>query len=260
MARPRGRPSRQSVLLVAKIPFLDELSAACAACDRAQDLSADQRNRQVEDSFFRAAVSLETFLSEWLVRCLSFDANHLHQGAEKEFGDWLNAQVNALGGPTGRRYRAYLRRQSSALSIPRRPSLNEALALLGSGSDVVGVIGSKDLEKKARDNLIQTYSVRVMKLTARQRAFLDATKKIRNALAHGSPGALSAMNAALKSASLHASVRRGTNGITRTGIGAYLSGKPDSQRRYAVYFNELARIADDLCKSRGRPRTIASTV
>jgi hypothetical protein len=72
------------VLSIAKLPFLDELSEACAACDRAQTLAADHRNRQVEDAFFRAAVALETFMSEWLVRCLSFDAAHLQQKAENE--------------------------------------------------------------------------------------------------------------------------------------------------------------------------------
>lgn len=151
-------------------------------------------------------------------------------------------------------------RHSAQLSIRRQLSLTEALSLLGAGGDVVGVTGSNDLEKKARDSLIKTYSVRAMKLTARQRAFFDATKKIRNALAHGSPGALTAMNTALKSGSLPAEVRRGKNGITRSGIGTYLSGRPKNQRRYAIYFNELARISDDLCKSPGKPRTIASTV
>jgi hypothetical protein len=245
---------------VAKIPFLDELTAACAACDRAQLLPADQRNRQVEDAFFRVAVAMETFLSEWLIRCVSFDSSHLHQRAEKEFDDWLKAQVNAVGGPNGRRYQAFLRRHSSSLSIPKRPSLTEALSLLGSGGDVVGVTGSKDLEKKARDNLIRTYALRAMKLTVRQRAFLDATKKTRNALAHGSPGTLAAMNTVLKSGSLPLDVRRGTNGITRSGIGTYLSGKPKTQRRYAIYFNELARLSDDLCKSPGKPRIISSAV
>ena len=120
--------------------------------------------------------------------------------------------------------------------------------------------GSKDLEKKARDNLISTYAIRAMKLTVRQRAFIDATKKIRNTLAHSSVGAVSAMNMALKSGSLPADVRRGKNGITRAGIGTYLSGKPTSQRRYAIYFDVLARISDDLCQSPGKPRAIESTV
>jgi hypothetical protein len=256
----RGRPTRHRVLLVAKIPFLDELSASCAACDRAQSLPVAERNRQVEDAFFRAGVALETFLSEWLIRCLTFDASHLHQRAEKEWAGWLKSQVGALDGPTGRRYQAYLKRQSSALSISRRPSQIEALTLLGVGSDTVAIRGSKDLEKKAVDNLIKTYSIRAQKLTARQRAFIDATKKMRNALAHGSPGALTAMNDALKAQGLPAEVKRGKRGVTRSGIGTYLSSRPSSQRRYAIYFNELARIADALCLSAGKPRIISSSV
>lgn len=208
--RPRGRPTRYQVLSVAKMPFLDELTAACATCDRAQSLSAGERNRQVEDGFFRASVALETFLSEWLVRCLSFDSSHLAQEAQREFDAWVRNGVNALEGRTARRYRAYLEHHSSALTIPRRPSLKEALSLFGSGGDVVGVRGAKDLEQKARANLIHTYAVRAMQLTARERAFLDATKKIRNALAHGS--------------------------------------------------QEHARITDRLCVTRGRPRTISSSV
>jgi hypothetical protein len=199
-------------------------------------------------------------LSEWLIRCVSFDASHLQTRADREFAGWLKGQVNAIGGPTGRRYQAYLKRHSSSLGIPRRPSLTEALSLLGSGGDVVGVRGAKDLEGKARDNLISTYALRAARLTARQRAFLDATKKIRNALAHGSVGAVSSMNAALRSGSLPADVKRGKNGVTRAGIGTYLSGKPNTQRRYAIYFDQLARISDDLCKSPGKPRTITSTV
>ncbi len=68
------------------------------------------------------------------------------------------------------------------------------------------------------------------------------------------------MNLALKSGSLPVSVRRGKNGITRSGIGVYLSGKPGTQRRYAVYFDALARVSDDLGKSAGKPRKIASAV
>jgi hypothetical protein len=99
-----------------------------------------------------------------------------------------------------------------------------------------------------------------MKLTARQRAFIDATKKIRNTLAHSSVSAVSGMNIALKRGSLPTDVRRGKHGITRAGTGTYLSGKPTSQRRYAIYFDALARICDDLCKSAGKPRAIESTV
>lgn len=254
----QGRPTRYRVLSIAKLPFLDELTAACAACDRAQTLPAEERNRQVEDAFFRAAVALETFLSEWLIRCLSFDSTRVHQRAEKELHDWVGKQVGALGGVQGRRYAAFLAHQSSALSIPRRLMLKDALALFGAGDDVVAVRGSKDLEKKAKNNLINTYAVRAMQLTARQQAFLDGVKKIRNALAHGSPGAVSAMNVALRSAALPATVRRGSYGVARSGVGGYLSARASDQRRYAIFFNELARIADALCKSQGRPRTISS--
>lgn len=248
------------MLRVAKLPYLDELSAACAACDRAQSLATDQRNRQVEDAFFRAAVALETFLSEWLIRCLSFDASHLTSRAEKELSQWISKEVGALEGRTARRYRAYLTRRSSTLTIPRRPSLTEALALLGSAGDVVGVGGSKDLEKKSSDNLIHTYAVRAKQLTARERAFLDATKKMRNALAHGSSGAVKAMNDALRSKSLPTTIQRGNYGIARTGIGGYLSAKPGDQRRYAIFLDQHARIADKLCKAQGRPRLIRSAV
>jgi hypothetical protein len=260
MAPPRGRPTRYRVLSVAKLPFLDELTEACAACDPAQALASAERDRQVEDAFFRAAVGLEAFLSEWLTRCLSFDASHLQQRADQEFSTWLRKQVNALEGPTGRRFRAYVRGHTMALAIPRRPTLTEALQLFGSAGDVVGVTGAKDLEKKARDNLTQTYAVRAMRLTARQRAVVDATKKVRNSIAHGSSTAVSAMNDALRNNSLPASLRRGSYGVARSGIGRYLSARPSDQRRYAIFFNELARAADDLCKSRGRPRAISSGV
>jgi len=136
--------------------------------------------------------------------------------------------------------------------------LTESLSLLGAGGDVVGLRGSKDLENKARDNLINTYAIRAMKLTARQRAFLVATKKIRNALAHGSSGAVTSMNDAIRNSNLPVGVRRGQYGIARSGIGSYLSARSGDQRRYAIFFNELARIADALCRSRGRPRAISS--
>jgi len=146
--RPRGRPTRYQVLSVAKMPFLDELTAACATCDRALSLSAGERNRQVEDGFFRASVALETFLSEWLVRCLSFDSSHLAQEAQREFDAWVRNGVNALEGRTARRYRAYLEHHSSALTIPRRPSLRRRSAFSEVEGTSLGFVARKILSRR----------------------------------------------------------------------------------------------------------------
>jgi len=95
MPHRRGRPTPQQSLAVAKGPFIDTLvGAAATARDGLTRGAADERDRQVEDAFFRAAAALETFLSEWLVRCMSFDATTFRAFYETRAANWARRALD----------------------------------------------------------------------------------------------------------------------------------------------------------------------
>lgn len=108
MARPRGRPTETESLRIAREPLIHELTTACASCRAALALPTRECNREVEDAFFRVAASLEGFISDWFVRCLSFDTGQFVATYERraenqalaELGRWLPA--TRLWGRRGR--------------------------------------------------------------------------------------------------------------------------------------------------------------
>ncbi|MET0836924.1 MAG: hypothetical protein ABWY97_09095, partial [Thermoleophilaceae bacterium] len=78
---------------------------AAATANNGLNQAAAERDIQVEDAFFRAAVALETFLSEWLVRCLSFDAGVFRATYEGRAARWAVDQLNGSYPPSGRLWR-----------------------------------------------------------------------------------------------------------------------------------------------------------
>jgi hypothetical protein len=186
--RRQGRPTEAEALSVAKGPLIDELVAACATARNGLERPARERDRQIEDAFFRAAAALETFLSEWLVRCVSFDAGHFRATFEQRAANWATAQLNNGFEP---RDRLWKRRDADVavtvhLPILKKQSLEESRALLGAENDNVSIRSISDLIQLADAYLAEKYARRPRQLGGERATILDATISMRNVLAHRS--------------------------------------------------------------------------
>jgi hypothetical protein len=122
MARPRGRPSENVSLLISREPLIEELQAACRAGHLALAMHAAERNRQLEDTFFRAAASLEGFLSDWFVRCLSFDADRFGETFELRAQNHATDALNAWN-PSSRLWKRRGRQPFVTVGLPNRLAL-----------------------------------------------------------------------------------------------------------------------------------------
>jgi hypothetical protein len=260
MPRGRGRPTPQQSLAVAKEPFIDALVAACTTARNALDQPAAERDRQVEDAFFRAAAALETFLSEWIMRCLSFDASSFRTTSETRAANWADAELNARYEPRDRLWRNRDAQISVTVELPihKKHSLDETRALLGAVDDNVSIRGTAELIITARDTLVASYARRPRQLGSARSAILDATIAIRNVIAHRSERATAQMNKQLASKKLPHALRRGSRLVRASGVGYHLQATAGGRPRFETYFEELAEIGHTLAPTRGRKKVICS--
>jgi hypothetical protein len=259
MPRRRGRPTPQQSLAVAKGPFIDTLvGAAATARDGLTREAADERDRQVEDAFFRAAAALETFLSEWLVRCVSFNATTFRANYEARAANAARQALDASFEPSGRLWR---RRGATvtvevAIPIAKKHSLDETRALLGALDDNVPIRDTEALVRTARDFLPERYARRARNLGRHHAGILDATIAIRNVIAHRSDRAASLMNDRLASTRLPRHLRRGERRVSASKVGYHLQANAGGRPRFEWYFEELAAVAHALAPTRGRKKKI----
>jgi hypothetical protein len=256
--RTRGRPTPQRALGVAKDPFIAELVAACSTARNALDLPAQERDRIVEDAFFRAAAALEAFLSEWLVRCLSFDATAFQSTYESKAANWAADQLNSGWEPSERLWKGRGRNVAVRVRIPiaMKHSLEETRMLLGAVDDNVTIRRTGDLVRLAREYLVDPYARRPQNLGPQHSAVLDSTVAIRNVLAHRSMRATEQMNQCLRSSNLPAGLRRQQRAVSSTGVGYYLQATAADRPRFERYLESLAEIGHRLAPTRGRKKAI----
>lgn len=256
--RTRGRPTPQQALAVAKDPFIYELVAACSTARNGLELSARERDRVVEDAFFRAAAALETFLSEWLVRCLSFDASAFRRTYEMKAANWAVNQLNTGWEPSDRLWKERGGSVSVTIHLPisKKHSLEETRTLLGAVDDNVTIRRTEDLIRLAKEYLVDRYARRSRDLGPQCSAVLDATVAIRNVLAHRSARATEQMNRCLRSSNLPSSLRRQHRAVSSTGVGYYLQAAAAGRPRFERYLELLAEIGHRLAPTRGRKKTI----
>jgi hypothetical protein len=254
-----GRPKGSDTLKVAKSPLIDELVAACSVARGGLDLLASQRNRVVEDAFFRAAAAMETFLSEWLVRCLALDASSFRRTYEERAANEALTHLEGQWEPSERLWKAAKRRATVRVELPilKTQRLLDARILLNAIDDNITIRGSADLVKLAQDYLSEPYTKRPEKLGGRRAAVLDATIAIRNVLAHRSERSIDRMNRCLRSNKLPTALGRQQQDVSATGVGYYLQAKAGAKCRFELYFETLGEVANGLAPTRGRPRVIA---
>src|SRR5918992_5686934 len=245
MARKRGRPTPAQSLGVAKAPFIDALVGACASARNALDQSAAERDRQVEDAFFRAAAALETFLSEWVVRCLSFNATAFKRTYELRTENWVEAELNRSYPPRDRLWKDRDDEVLVTILLPilKKHTLEDSRGLLGAEDDNFPIRDTEALVVAAKDYLAEPYARRPRELGKQRAAILDATIAIRNVIAHRSERATQQMNDRLASNKLPAALRRGDNLVRAAKVGYHLQVSRDGRPRFETYFMELAEVA-----------------
>lgn len=186
--------------------------------------------RRAEDGFFRVAASLEELLTIWMVRSLSRDASnmrtrkqaHAEKRLELEFQRWLEKELafNDIEGRVGTLGEITLTLKPAA--IPDRPTLAQSSQLPRTTDDTLKFASAQDYVDIAMTTLGSKFTRRVQRLKSSDRAMLDATRALRNAIAHASAGAVTRMNVALHHADLPAALRLpdGDN-VGRRGAGRY---------------------------------------
>jgi hypothetical protein len=259
MAARRGRPNKRRELWLAKDPFLKVLQDACRLSHGSASLAVADHERQVEDSFFRAAVALETFLGDWFARCLHFDTSRIASRARDELQRHLTQELAGGWEPEqrilGRTTEHYSPHVAIALDVPKTVSVVTARRLFGTEVSNRSWRNAADLKEQVGRYLAHEPARKAMReLGAREDALLDATIAIRNVLAHRSPQSEDRLSAVLASGDLDGSLQ--VRKITGAGVGRYLRRVTAGQPRYRRYYLGLTEIANTLAPYVGKPRTI----
>jgi hypothetical protein len=217
---------------------------ACATARNGLSLAARQRDRVVEDAFFRAAASLETFLTEWLVRCLSIDASVFRATYESRASNWAKDRLERECEPSERFCKRRKRKAAIRVDLPilKTHSLEDTRACLDAIDDNVSIRGTTDLVVAARDYLVAPCAKPPQNLGAQRAAVLDATVAVRNVLAHRSPLAGTRMNECLRSSKMPVALRRERHDVRAAGVGYYLQAKAGGRCRFERYSSYWRRL------------------
>lgn len=264
-----NRPGRPLALGVARKAFVRELTDAADAFKQARGGRGLPRalTRRAEDSLFRVAAALEEFLTSWMVRSLAGDglvmrATKQAQAQRKvdlELKNWLEKEVGFDGTPEnlGTYAEAVVTLKPNA--VPDRPTLVESRRLLRATDDTLTFESAQAYVTLAMTSLAPKFTQRIRRLQPGQRAALDATRLLRNAIAHASARAVTRMNVALHDADMPPELRLpDTENVGRRGIGRYLSQAvtPKTIPRLLYYFEALKEIAYTLEPIKGRRPTL----
>jgi hypothetical protein len=254
-----GRPTKRKELWIAKDPFLKVLQDACHLSYRAQGLPVSDQERQLEDSFFRAAVALETFLGDWFARCLHFDTSRVASRTRDEVEKHLNQEIAGGWEPDqkilARTLDHYTPQISVSLKAPKAVSVVTARQLLGTTDRNRSWKSAADFKEQVGRYLAHEPSrTATGKLSAEHDALLNATIALRNVLAHGSPDSERQLREALDADDLHADLR--VKQITSAGVGRYLRIQQGGHPRFRRYYLSLAGVANTLAPFVGKPRAI----
>lgn len=258
-----GRPNKRRELWLAKDPFLKVLQDACHLSHGSRGLPVADQERQLEDSFFRAAVALETFLGDWFARCLHFDTSRValraREAVEKHLGQELSGGWTPEQKILARTIQHYVPQVSVKADVPKTVSTSTARKLLGTENSNRSWKDSADLKELVGRYLAhEAAHIAMKRLAAEDDALLDATIAIRNVLAHRSRQSEGQLRLALAAPDLHKNLQVKT--ITAAGIGSYLRTPAGGSPRYGRYYLGLTDIANVLAPYVGKPRTICPCV
>jgi hypothetical protein len=239
---------------LARRPFVTELVGACSAARAAQIVTPlGVRHDLTEDAFLRAAVALEGFLTEWVVRCVSMDTTALRTTLEQKASNYLQGEV-----PRWRTLPAEfpVTVTAVAIPIPRQMSQTQVRQLLNCEDENISFRGVSDLRVRAMESISDVRGTYVSKLTTAQAKVLDATIAVRNFLAHRSERARVALNDALQTSGLPVRLRLSQN-LGAESVGRYLCAKPTvAGPRFELFLETLGDVALKLAPFPGKPLKI----
>lgn len=253
---PPGRPDNSRSLYLARKPYVTGLLGAAEAARAAQVLDPVSTRRDLtEDAFLRAAVAMENFFTEWIVRCVAMDSTTLRTTLENKASNYLKAELprwRSLPEP----YRSAM---SAAATIPIPPTLSQEKVreLLGCETDNLSVHGVSDLHTYARENIADRRGVYLSKLTTGEAKVVDATIAIRNFLVHRTERARTQLNESLQAGGMPQALRRNANLGSGDSVGRYLCVKtPAGNYRFEELLEALRSVAVKLAPYPGAPTPI----
>ncbi|MFE8728945.1 hypothetical protein [Aeromonas hydrophila] len=135
----------------------------------------------------------------------------------------------------------------AAVDIGSHLTLEKIRQILDPRDWNVSFATSADLKAKAGQWLDIPFKIHFTSLSTSHDALLEATKAVRNYLAHRSGASQTAMQAALAHNNLAAGFRRASNNVKS--VGSFLDSTPPGgrQTRLKFYLDELQAIAQQLC-------------
>jgi hypothetical protein len=211
------------------------------------------------------ASALEEFLTDWMVRSLAADTTRFRRTQEDAAARRANSGIESwlakefgFQGDVGTVVTVAVTLAHGL--IPSRPTIEASRGLLHVQDDVLEFPTANDFQSQAMNTLESRFQRRVNRLTDADRAVMNATRSIRNAVAHASAGAVQRMNAAIRSPLLSLELRV-AGPIGRDGIGRYLCQAPLGQpsERLLLYLDALKELAFTLEPRRGRRPSMLRT-
>lgn len=201
----------------------------------AKGVSPKTRLHVAEYSFLAASILLEGFVSDLFVVCIN--------KRNGPFVDYLTSRMKIEAVDDHAKRAIPL----ASVDIESHLTLEKIRQVLDPNSWNLTFSTAGDLKGKANQWLDDPYKANFNGLSNAHGALLEATKSVRNYLAHRSGASKVTMQAALINARLPAQFRRGTNRVHS--VGSFLDSVPagGGQTRLAAYLTELRAIAGQLC-------------
>lgn len=192
------------------------------------------KNLLVELSFLGAATLLEGFLGDLFVAYIN-----------KKPGRFASKLTGTMSVSTEDVYAARAK-AFAVVDIRSHLTLEKVRSILDPSKYNVTFADTADLKAKAGRWLEQPYRSHFLTLSQGQYALIEATKAIRNYLAHRSTSSLLSMQEALTGPDLPPGFRRGPNLVLSVGKFLHSRPMPHQPRRIDFYVAELRLIATAL--------------
>jgi hypothetical protein len=196
------------------------------------------RRKVATDAFLSVAVGWESFLSDWWTAAINKDAS-----------TFLSQVESALRNEAAARFGLEASDLANKLISRSHLNVNQVRRMLDPNDRNIVIHGYRDLSKRAKAELAGQYQTKATGIASHDWQIAEATRMIRNALAHRSKSAIDAMNQLLRKNSIPLGLRwTGQRNLNIAGTMRYLdTHRPaDVDSRVKVYHDRLKSLAAQL--------------